>query len=151
APRALRPQPAERRAVRDHDPVPRRAALRPARPARRGEAVAMPTRKLVTRYEDDLALFPDLYHKLAIVAGAILLVAFPLMAGPSWLTVGNQALVAIVGAVGLMILTGFCGQISLGHAAFLAIGAFTTSTLGGRYQLPFWLCLPIAGAVSALV
>jgi len=60
-------------------------------------------------------------------------------------------LIAIVGAVGLMILTGFAGQISLGHAAFLAIGGFTTAVLGERWQLPFWLCLPAAGAVATAI
>jgi branched-chain amino acid transport system permease protein len=111
----------------------------------------VPTRSLVTRYEDDLALFPDRYHKIGIVLGLVFVFAFPFVASASWLTVGNQALIAIVGAVGLMILTGFTGQISLGHAAFLAIGAFTTAVLGERWQVPFWLCLPIGGALAALI
>jgi branched-chain amino acid transport system permease protein len=111
----------------------------------------MPTRPLVTRYEDDLALLPGLWHKVGLTLAAAVLLAFPFVATASWLAIGNQALVAIVGAVGLMILTGFAGQISLGHAAFLAIGAFTTAHLGDRYQLPFWLCLPAAGAAAALI
>jgi len=111
----------------------------------------MPTRPLVTRYQDDLALFPDAWHKLGIALGVALVLAFPFAASASWLTVGNQALIAIVGAVGLMILTGFAGQISLGHAAFLAIGGFSTALLGERYQLPFWLCLPIAGAIATVI
>lgn len=110
----------------------------------------MPTRALVTRYEQDLALFPDRYHKVGLALGAAFVLAFPFIASASWLTVGNQALVAIVGAVGLMILTGFAGQISLGHAAFLAIGAFTTANLGER-GVPFWLCLPAGGVVAMLV
>lgn len=111
----------------------------------------MPTRPLVTRYEDDLALFPDWWHKVGLVIAVVVGLGFPFFVGPSWLTVGNQALVAIVGAVGLMILTGFAGQISLGHAAFLAIGAFTTAVLGERYQLPFWLCLPAGGIAAAVI
>jgi ABC-type branched-subunit amino acid transport system permease subunit len=47
--------------------------------------------------------------------------------------------------VALMILTGFAGQISLGHAAFLALGAYTTAILGHRAGVPFWLCLPAGG------
>lgn len=109
------------------------------------------TRPLVTRYEDDLRLFPDSWHKLGLALGLAFALAFPFVASASWLTVGNHALVAIVGAVGLMILTGFAGQISLGHAAFLAIGAFTTAVLGERWHLPFWLCLPIGGAVATAV
>ena len=50
-----------------------------------------------------------------------------------------------------MILTGFAGQISLGHAAFLALGAYTTAVLGTRYSVPFWISLPVAGAVAAAV
>jgi branched-chain amino acid transport system permease protein len=108
-------------------------------------------RPLVTRYEDDLKLFPDSWHKVGLALGAAIILAFPFLVGASWLTVGNQALIAIVGAVGLMILTGFAGQISLGHAAFLAIGAFTTALLGERYQLPFWLCLPAGGVVATVI
>lgn len=111
----------------------------------------MPTRPLVTRYEDDLALFPDRWHKVGIALGAVICLGFPFYVGASWLSIGVQALTAIVGAVGLMMLTGFAGQISLGHAAFLAIGAFTTALLGDRYHLPFWLCLPAAGTLAALI
>ena len=111
----------------------------------------MPIPPLVTRYEDDLRLFPGPWHKLGLALGAAVLLAFPFAASPSWLTVGNHALVAIVGAVGLMILTGFAGQISLGHAAFLAIGGFSTAVIGERWQVPFWLCLPAAGAIATVI
>lgn len=111
----------------------------------------MPKRLLVTRYEDDLRLFPHGWHKLGLALGAAVVLAFPFSVSDSWLSIGNQALIAIVGAVGLMILTGFAGQISLGHAAFLAIGGFSTAVLGERWQLPFWLCLPAAGAVATVI
>jgi branched-chain amino acid transport system permease protein len=111
----------------------------------------MPARPLVTRYEDDLRLFPGGWHRLGLLLGAAVLLAFPFAASAPWLTAGNHALVAIVGAVGLMILTGFAGQISIGHAAFLAIGGFTTAVLGERWQVPFWLCLPAAGAVATVI
>ena len=52
----------------------------------------------------------------------VVLLSYPFLADARWLTVGNLALVCVVGSVGLMILTGFAGQISLGHAAFLALG-----------------------------
>ena len=51
----------------------------------------------------------------------------------------------------MMILTGFAGQISLGHAAFLAIGAYHTAILGGDFGAPFWLVIPVAGVFAALV
>src|SRR5688572_25083879 len=111
----------------------------------------MPSRDLVTRYEDDLRLFPGFWHKLGLTLGAAFVVSFPFVAGARWLTVGSLALIATVGATGLMILTGFAGQISLGHAAFLALGAYTTAALGHHGGLPFWLCLPAAGLVAAAV
>jgi branched-chain amino acid transport system permease protein len=111
----------------------------------------MPTRRLVTRYADALSLFPDMWHKVGLVACTVIALSFPFYVGDRWLTVGNLALVNVVGSVALMVLTGFCGQISLGHAAFLALGAYTAAILGNRYQLPFYVVLPAAGAVATVV
>ena len=49
--------------------------------------------------------------------------------------------------LGLNILTGFNGQISLGHGAFFAIGAYTTAILLDKTGIPYWATVPIAGAV----
>lgn len=111
----------------------------------------MPTRPLVTRYEDDLALFPGVWHRAGVVVALLVLLALPFVASPRWLTVSNLALVSIVGAVGMMVLTGFAGQISLGHAAFLALGAYTVAILGEQWHVPFWLALPMGGVVAAAV
>ena len=111
----------------------------------------MPTRPLVTRTIDDLALFPDLWHRVGLALGAVVALGFPLVADARWLNVGNMALTAVVGSVALMILTGFAGQISLGHAAFLAVGAYTVAVLGEQWHLPFWLGIPAAGVMSAAV
>ena len=108
-------------------------------------------RPLVTGYKDDLKLFPDTWHKIGLVVLTVLLLGFPLLASAKWLTVGNLALIYTVASVGLMVLSGFAGQISLGHAAFLAIGGYTAAILGSRYHVPWWLILPIAGIVSATV
>ncbi len=111
----------------------------------------MPTRKLVTTYEDDLARFPDLWQKLGLGLLALALLGFPMVASSRWLAIGNLALVSVVGSVALMILTGFAGQISLGHAAFLALGAYTLAVLSEQLHLPLWLGLPAGGLVAAAV
>lgn len=111
----------------------------------------MPTRPLVTRYEDDLKLLPGLWHKAGAVLGLAFALSYPWLVSTRWLTVGNLGLVAIVGAAALMVLTGFAGQVSLGHAAFLALGAYTVAVLGVKLGWPFWLALPLAGGVSAFV
>lgn len=52
--------------------------------------------------------------------------------------------------LGLNIVVGFAGLLVLGYAAFYAVGAYTYALLAHHYDLSFWLCLPIAGALAAL-
>ena len=59
----------------------------------------------------------------------------------------NLVLVYAVAILGLNILTGFNGQISLGHGAFYALGAYTAAVLMDKLGVPYWLTLPIAGAL----
>jgi len=75
---------------------------------------------------------------------------FPFMAGPYLLYMANLTGVAIIAAVGLNILTGAAGQISLGHAAFVGIGAYTAAILTTRLGLPFLVCLPLSGLSAAV-
>ena len=103
-----------------------------------------------TDYEDDIKLFP---HGGYIVTYGILL-AF-LAAAPFVLSsylVSQLVFVFIYATVGigLMILTGFTGQASLGHAAFLAIGAYTAGFLQ-QYDVPFPVYFLIAGVLTGLV
>jgi branched-chain amino acid transport system permease protein len=63
----------------------------------------------------------------------------------------NLAMIAVIAAVGLNLLTGNTGQISLCHSSFMAIGAYVSSLLAVRYGVPFWAAIPLAAAVAALV
>src|SRR5256886_12117039 len=56
-------------------------------------------------------------------------------------------LVYAIALLGLNILTGYNGQISLGHGAFYAIGAYSAAVLMDRFGAPYWATLPAAGAV----
>jgi branched-chain amino acid transport system permease protein len=60
-------------------------------------------------------------------------------------------LVYAIALLGLNMLTGYNGQISLGHGAFYAIGAYVTAILMDKFGVPYWMTIPIAGAVCALV
>jgi len=60
------------------------------------------------------------------------------------------ALVYAIALLGLNMLTGYNGQISLGHGAFYAIGAYVTAILMDRFDVPYWLTIPVAGAVCLL-
>jgi branched-chain amino acid transport system permease protein len=59
----------------------------------------------------------------------------------------TQALVYAIVLMGLNILTGYNGQISLGHGAFYAVGAYTAAILMDRFGVPYWATIPIGGAV----
>jgi branched-chain amino acid transport system permease protein len=59
----------------------------------------------------------------------------------------SQVLIYAIAMLGLNLLTGFNGQISLGHGAFYAIGAYTTAILLDKTGIPYWATVPIAGAV----
>jgi branched-chain amino acid transport system permease protein len=102
------------------------------------------------RYRDDERLFDT---RLPIVGLMVLLGALsavPLFASTYWLDVLNRIGIAIIGAIGLNILIGYTGQISIGHAAFLAVGAYTTAVLEAHVGLPFYLAIPAAALVTAI-
>src|SRR5208282_432146 len=81
-------------------------------------------------------------------AVAALLLLAPPFCGTYELYLANLALVNIVLAVGLNLLTGNAGQISLCHSSFMAIGAYTTTLLAQKWGLSFWLALPAGGIVA---
>ncbi len=100
-------------------------------------------------YLEDEKIFQSLFVKICLVVLLVLLIIIPFVAGPYILYIMNLIGFAIIGAVGLNLLTGFTGQISLGHAAFVGVGGYTTAILVTRLGLPFWLAMPLAGLVSA--
>ncbi|TAK47882.1 MAG: branched-chain amino acid ABC transporter permease [Xanthobacteraceae bacterium] len=82
---------------------------------------------------------------------AVAIIIFPFFATPFHLDVANQILLASIGALSLMLLTGFAGQISLGHAGLIAAGAFTAGILSKEAGAPFWIGIPAAGATGGLL
>jgi branched-chain amino acid transport system permease protein len=78
-------------------------------------------------------------------------VAIPLVASSYQIYVVDTILIACIGALGLNLLTGSTGQISIGHGAFLGVGAFTSALLVTRAGAPLWLSVPTAGALTALI
>jgi branched-chain amino acid transport system permease protein len=82
---------------------------------------------------------------------AACLVGFPFVASGFQVDIASQVFLAVVGALALMLLTGYAGQISLGHAGLLAAGAFTVGALYQELAAPFWVTLPAAACVGALL
>lgn len=103
------------------------------------------------KYSQDYALLDTRAQKAWCAVLATLLLLYPYVAGPLWLDLANQVLLAAIGAVALMLLTGYAGQISLGHAGLLAAGAFTAGILFKEFAAPLWLTVPASAAVGALL
>jgi len=76
---------------------------------------------------------------------AVIVLTLPLVLDNYWLSLANTAMIAAIGAIGLNILVGYTGQISLGQGGFLAVGAFTSAILTDRLGMP--APLSIIGAV----
>ncbi|BBO69713.1 branched-chain amino acid ABC transporter permease [Desulfosarcina alkanivorans] len=100
-------------------------------------------------YASDEAVFQTPTVRFWICVLFLALLIFPFLANDYQLYMANLVGVAIVGAVSLNILTGFAGQISLGHAAFIGIGAYTAAIIATRLDWPFLLCLPMSGLSAA--
>ena len=98
---------------------------------------------------------------IAPVVIVALIVLFFSLANDDWFSIVNYTLIAAIASLGLNVLSGYTGQVSLGIAFFMAIGAYTAAYLGGDMPsspldplglaLPFILWLPASGIVAALV
>jgi branched-chain amino acid transport system permease protein len=87
---------------------------------------------------------------------AILFVAIPLWADDYWLSVFNQVGYTVLGALGVQLLIGYCGQITLGHAAFIAVGAYTSTLLilefpWPKFMMDWGLAYPSSIIIAAVV
>lgn len=104
-----------------------------------------------TSYERDFALVDTRTQKTWLAIFCAIVLALPFFADAFLLDIANQVLLMSIGAVALMLLTGYAGQISLGHAGLLAAGAFTTGILFKEISAPFWVTLPASAAVGAAI
>jgi len=102
-------------------------------------------------YAKDMAIFRTKTHWAMLFALFIILFTLPLYLGNHWLSVANLIGITIIAATGLNILTGYCGQLSIGHAGFIAVGAYTSAVLTNRFELPFLVGLISAGLLAGVI
>lgn len=102
-------------------------------------------------YASDFALRHTRAEYARLVLLAAFLMALPFLLDAFWLTVACQIGIAAIGAIGLNILVGYTGQISLGQGGFLAVGAYTSAIIVERLGAPTALGIVAAVAVTALV
>ncbi|QQS12234.1 MAG: branched-chain amino acid ABC transporter permease [Rhodospirillales bacterium] len=105
-----------------------------------------------TTYAADMALYPLPVARWTVAAIALLFVVVaPIALHEYYLSIINLVFIAIVGALGLNILVGYTGQISIGHAAFMSVGAYTAANFAVKFGLPFWITLPLGGLMAAAI
>jgi len=101
------------------------------------------------RYEQDMQLIRTPLQKITLVLGLSLIISLPFFAGNYWVTTLIFVYIAIIGALGLNILIGYSGLISLGQAAFMAVGAYSALVYDKFLGLQFIPSLLLAGLTSA--
>lgn len=104
-----------------------------------------------TSYQEDFALLDTRTRNICVTVFVALLLILPWFATPFLLDLASQVFLAALGAVALMLLTGFAGQISLGHAGLLAAGAFTAGILVKEFGSPIWVTLPASAGMGAVL
>jgi branched-chain amino acid transport system permease protein len=109
-------------------------------------------RDLITSYDEDLQLFRTGVRKVWFAILLVGLAALPWvgseLGGNYLLYLINMAAIAVVVALGMNLLLGCAGLISLGHAAFVAVGAYTAAILSNRLDFPFWMTVTLSGLVT---
>lgn len=136
---------------------------------------------LRTSYAEDAAIFPTFFQKGAIAVFLLVLFLMPFdlpvisqiplisfLGDAVWLRPVGNALIFAIAALGINILIGVTGQVSLGHAFFMGVGAYTAVVLGAEgdgaaacipfsdegscgLNLPIWIWLPMSAIGAALV
>ena len=126
---------------------------------------------LYTSYRAETSLLPTWTQRVAMAMFVAVMVLLPFdlpvinqlpfvrfLGDQDWLRIVTQAVIFGIAALGLNLLTGVAGQVSLGHAFFMGVGAYSAVYLGGSpgsgtwgHELPMWIWLPGAGLCAALV
>jgi len=101
-------------------------------------------------YAQDMAVFRSKLHWGMLGLFLILLFSCPLFLSDRILTIMTMIGIAIISVHGLNILTGYCGQISIGHVGFMAVGAYISAILTAKLGWPFWVALPCAGLAAGM-
>lgn len=101
-------------------------------------------------YAQDMAIFRTRWQWVMLVVFMLALFAAPMLLNNYWLGIANLIGISIIAATGLNILIGYCGQLSIGHAGFMAVGAYAYAIMVSRFEWPFLAAMVFAGIVAGL-
>ena len=111
----------------------------------------IPSGDFRSTYAVDTTIFPTTTSRNFAILGIVLVCAVPYLFSDYWLSIMIQIGIFGIAALGLNILVGFTRQISIGHAAFFLLGAFTSAYLSNHLPIPVFFAIPLAGVVAAFV
>ena len=103
-----------------------------------------------TRYGQEVAVVRTRLQWGVLLAALAFLFTFPLYASGYFVNLMNYIAISIIAVLGLQIVMGYCGQVSFGQAAFMAVGAFSSAIFSAKLGLPFWVAMPLAGLFTGL-
>lgn len=104
-----------------------------------------------TAYSKDMSMFRTNGASIRMMIFILFVLLLPFLASNYIIGLLTLCAIAAIGAIGLNILTGFTGQISIGVGAFLGVGGYTAAILTSTAGLSFWVALPLAGVTTAVV
>ncbi len=102
-------------------------------------------------YAQDMAIIRTKLQWALLALLLVFLITFPMYNSRYLISIANLIGITVIIVTGLNILTGYCGQLSIGHAGFVAVGAYTSAILTGKFGMPFLVGLLAAGIVAGLV
>ena len=111
----------------------------------------IPSGDFRTTYAADTTIFTTATSRNFAILGVVAVCFAPMILANYWLSISIQIGIFAIAALGLNVLVGFTGQISIGHAAFFLLGAFTSAYISNNAPIPVFFAIPLAGVVTALV
>ena len=108
---------------------------------------------LKTAYVIDMRLeaFATPFRRFWALIGVLFFVIFPFWASDYFIHIANLIAISCIGAIALNLVCGTAGLLSLGHAGFMASGAFTTAIMTVNFQMPVWVVIPASAMMSGLL
>lgn len=103
------------------------------------------------KYAQDMAIVRTKLQWGLWIAFLLLLFSVPFFTPSTWLAFLNNTMITVITVLGLQLLVGFCGQISLMHSATMAVGAYSSAILARAFVLPFWLSIPCGTLAAGII
>ncbi|MBM3150124.1 MAG: branched-chain amino acid ABC transporter permease, partial [Chloroflexi bacterium] len=101
-------------------------------------------------YGRDTAVIRTRLQWIITILAIVLVLLVPLFGSYYFIGLINKISITIIAVLGLQLMMGYCGLISFGQVAFMAIGAYASAILTATYGWPFWLALPVSGIVAGI-